>query len=268
MTEKALQGLRDHRLRRPQRRRAGDARPGSSTRTSSASSCSATSRSAGTRAASARSGTSATTCETRRTWDKRLGLGRQKIFEVRKLYNDVTFIDEFFTDGVLPTSKKFFSFSLQRTQRQLRDRLAASSSKVKEKLLFQLTNFGQPVHLRRGRQPREPRRAAAAPPPRGHRPARRPRPRDPDRPGTHLAPPGQPAHRPRRQGQAAPLRRQRTQREGGLELSAAPDPHPYPLPLRGRGRTIRSVSRIASRVPDQCLPSPADRVGGGGLCPP
>src|SRR5262245_13746117 len=33
----------------------------------------------------------------RRSWDKRLGLGRRKIFEVRKLYNDVTFIDEFFT---------------------------------------------------------------------------------------------------------------------------------------------------------------------------
>src|SRR4051812_45474763 len=35
--------------------------------------------------------------EERRTWDKRLGLGRKKLFEVRKLYNDVTFIDEYFT---------------------------------------------------------------------------------------------------------------------------------------------------------------------------
>ena len=31
----------------------------------------------------------------RKHWDKQLGLGREKIFEVRKLYNDVTFIDEF-----------------------------------------------------------------------------------------------------------------------------------------------------------------------------
>ncbi|MGE5049648.1 MAG: SpoVR family protein, partial [Deltaproteobacteria bacterium] len=33
----------------------------------------------------------------RRAWDRKLGLGRQKIFEVRKHYNDVTFIDEFLT---------------------------------------------------------------------------------------------------------------------------------------------------------------------------
>ena len=37
----------------------------------------------------------------KRDWDMRLGLGRKKIFEVRKLYNDVTFIDEFFTARVL-----------------------------------------------------------------------------------------------------------------------------------------------------------------------
>src|SRR5204862_3758849 len=33
----------------------------------------------------------------RRKWDTGAGLGRQKIFEVRKHYNDVTFIDEFLT---------------------------------------------------------------------------------------------------------------------------------------------------------------------------
>ena len=41
----------------------------------------------------------------RKTWDKQLGLGRKKIFEVRKLYNDVTFIDEFLTDRVLRASR-------------------------------------------------------------------------------------------------------------------------------------------------------------------
>ena len=80
-------------------------RPGGSTRTSSASSSAATSRSAGTRASSARSGTSATTCETRRAWDKKLGLGREKIFEVRKHYNDVTFIDTFLTARVRASSR-------------------------------------------------------------------------------------------------------------------------------------------------------------------
>src|SRR5665811_130340 len=31
-------------------------------------------------------------------WDKKLGLGRQKIFEVRQSCNDVMFIDEFLTE--------------------------------------------------------------------------------------------------------------------------------------------------------------------------
>ena len=30
-------------------------------------------------------------------WDLNLGLGKQKLFEVRKYYNDVTFINEFLT---------------------------------------------------------------------------------------------------------------------------------------------------------------------------
>jgi stage V sporulation protein R len=30
-------------------------------------------------------------------WDLKLGKGREKIFEVRKVYNDITFIDEFLT---------------------------------------------------------------------------------------------------------------------------------------------------------------------------
>jgi stage V sporulation protein R len=34
---------------------------------------------------------------TRRNWDKKLGLGREKIFEVRRIYNDITFIDDFLT---------------------------------------------------------------------------------------------------------------------------------------------------------------------------
>ena len=73
-------------------------RPGSSTRTSSASSCC---RHIEERWNKGRFGKEWDECddyERARNWDKRLGLGRQKIFEVRKLYNDVTFIDEFFTE--------------------------------------------------------------------------------------------------------------------------------------------------------------------------
>ena len=55
-----------------------------------------------------------------------LGLGRKKIFEVRKLYNDVTFIDEFFTAEFCQRAEVLL-VRLQRAQRQLGDRLAASS---------------------------------------------------------------------------------------------------------------------------------------------
>ena len=34
----------------------------------------------------------------RKNWDKKLSLGKEKIFQVRKIYNDITFVDEFFTE--------------------------------------------------------------------------------------------------------------------------------------------------------------------------
>jgi stage V sporulation protein R len=46
----------------------------------------------------------------RRHWDRKLGLGRQKIFEVRKLYNDVTFVDTFLTEDFC-RELKLFHFS-------------------------------------------------------------------------------------------------------------------------------------------------------------
>jgi stage V sporulation protein R len=80
--------------------------------------------------------------EARRTWDKRLGLGRQKIFEVRRLYNDVTFLDEFFTEDFC-RENQFFTFSLnERTGNYEID--SREFQKVKQKILFQLTNFGEP----------------------------------------------------------------------------------------------------------------------------
>jgi stage V sporulation protein R len=80
--------------------------------------------------------------EERRNWDRRLGLGRQKIFEVRKLYNDVTFIDEFFTEDFC-RENRFFSFSMnERSGNYEID--SREFQKVKNKILFQLTNFGEP----------------------------------------------------------------------------------------------------------------------------
>src|SRR5436853_7890021 len=37
----------------------------------------------------------------KKRWDKGLGLGREKIFEVRRVYNDVNFIDEFMTPELI-----------------------------------------------------------------------------------------------------------------------------------------------------------------------
>ena len=79
----------------------------------------------------------------RRSWDKKLGLGREKIFEVRKHYNDVTFIDTFLTAEFAIEQKLFvFAFNDKRNSWEIVDR---EFRKVKNKLLQQLTNFGQPI---------------------------------------------------------------------------------------------------------------------------
>ncbi len=57
----------------------------------------------------------------RRNWDTGAGLGRQKIFEVRRIHNDLTFIDEFLTLDFC-RQHKLFSFGYQRRHRLLRDR--------------------------------------------------------------------------------------------------------------------------------------------------
>jgi len=84
--------------------------------------------------------------ERKRNWDLRLGLGRKKIFEVRALYNDVTFIDEFLTPE-FAMDHKLFSFDW--SSRNERFEVATREFlKVKDKLLAQLTNMGQPfIHV-------------------------------------------------------------------------------------------------------------------------
>jgi stage V sporulation protein R len=75
-------------------------------------------------------------------WDQQLGLGRQKIFEVRRVCNDVTFIDEYLTEEFVERFKLYtYSYNRRTNQYEITDR---DFKKVKEKLLFQLTNLGQP----------------------------------------------------------------------------------------------------------------------------
>lgn len=79
----------------------------------------------------------------RKAWDKRLGLGRQKIFEVRRDYNDVTFIDEFMSEDFCVRNKLFvYKFNKRTNQFEIDTR---DFPAIKKKLLFQLTNFGQPI---------------------------------------------------------------------------------------------------------------------------
>lgn len=81
--------------------------------------------------------------EAKRRWDNKSGKGRDKIFEVRKHYNDVTFIDEFLTEDFCVEHKMFvYKFNKRTGQYEVDTR---DFKMIKKKLLFQLTNFGQPI---------------------------------------------------------------------------------------------------------------------------
>lgn len=76
-------------------------------------------------------------------WDKKLGLGRQKIFDVRKTHNDISFIDEFLTPEFCNRQKLFTYKFNPRTERMEVD--SRDFEAIKQKLLSQLTNFGSPL---------------------------------------------------------------------------------------------------------------------------
>ena len=80
---------------------------------------------------------------TRQKWDKQLGLGRQKIFEVRRIHNDVTFIDTFLTVDFC-RRHQLFSYR-HNDQTEMYEIESREFKKIKERLLFNLTNFGQPI---------------------------------------------------------------------------------------------------------------------------
>jgi len=81
----------------------------------------------------------------RKNWDLKLGLGRKKLFEVRRLFNDVTFIDEFLTPEFCEKHKLFtFRFDPASNHYEIASR---EFKEIKEKLLFALTNFGHPFIL-------------------------------------------------------------------------------------------------------------------------
>lgn len=79
----------------------------------------------------------------RKSWDKGLGQGRQKIFEVRRVYNDVNFIDEFMTPEFIE-KHKFYQYARDPHTGQLRV-ASRDPQRIKQTMLYQLTNLGRPM---------------------------------------------------------------------------------------------------------------------------
>lgn len=78
----------------------------------------------------------------RESWNKELGLGRDKIFQVRALYNDVTFVDEFLTEEFVERNNMYtFGFNPKTKKWEITSK---DFKEIKTRMLDQLTNFGQP----------------------------------------------------------------------------------------------------------------------------
>jgi stage V sporulation protein R len=77
-----------------------------------------------------------------RDWDLGLGEGRDKIFQVRRVYNDVTFLDTFLTEEFCHEQKLFlYKFNPGTGKREIVNR---DFPEIKRQLLYQITNRGQP----------------------------------------------------------------------------------------------------------------------------
>jgi stage V sporulation protein R len=79
----------------------------------------------------------------RRHWNTDAGLGREKIFEVRRIHNDLTFIDEFLTLDFV-REHKFFRFGYNENT-EAYEIESREFPKIKQQLLESLTNRGRPM---------------------------------------------------------------------------------------------------------------------------
>jgi stage V sporulation protein R len=81
--------------------------------------------------------------EKRRQWDTGAQQGIPKMFEVRRFFNDVSFVDTFLTRDLCRKQKLFtYKISERTSQPEIEERDFVA---VKQKLLFMLTNMGQPI---------------------------------------------------------------------------------------------------------------------------
>jgi stage V sporulation protein R len=81
----------------------------------------------------------------RNDWDKRTGLGREKLFQVREIYNDATFIDEFLTLEFC-IDHKLFAFGFNRGKARW-EIMSRQFKDIKKQLISQITNLGSPSIL-------------------------------------------------------------------------------------------------------------------------
>lgn len=79
----------------------------------------------------------------KRNWNKNLNQGREKIFEIRKLLNDVQFIDRYLTEDFC-IHHKLFVYKLNKQTRKF-EIDTKNFKAIKAMLLFKMTNFGQPL---------------------------------------------------------------------------------------------------------------------------
>lgn len=76
-------------------------------------------------------------------WNRNTNQGIEKIFEVRKIYNDVTFIDTFLTEEFC-REHDMFSFAYNRNNKRYEIE-SREFEMIKKQLLKSLTNMGQPI---------------------------------------------------------------------------------------------------------------------------
>jgi stage V sporulation protein R len=81
--------------------------------------------------------------EEKQRWNRETGLGRTKMFEVRQVCNDISFISNYLTEEFC-LKHRLFVFS-QNTKNQRYEVISRAFQDVKKLLLFSLTNLGQPI---------------------------------------------------------------------------------------------------------------------------
>lgn len=82
--------------------------------------------------------------EKRRNWNTHENKGSQKLLEIRKHYNDITFIDEFFTQEFV-TDQKLFKVAKHESKDHYHWIIDSTKvNDVKQELLSQMANIGNP----------------------------------------------------------------------------------------------------------------------------